>query len=211
MGIARFNWQLKEPIMKKPFIFAVLVAGAGVVHAQDATSSNAPDTNAPSATPFQGEQAPIQLSLAPDIALYPRTTVVRGLSLNIWGENPQSGVALGFVNGSTGQSSGFSWGLVNYAETYTGVQWGLVNSSTQNFTGWQSGCVNVTQGTFTGFESGVVNVSEDTTGFQLGVVNYAERLNGVQLGLANFAMNNAWFTDLPDNLATGFPIVNWSF
>jgi hypothetical protein len=29
---------------------------------------------------------PLQLSLTPDIALFPRTTTVRGLSLDIWGE-----------------------------------------------------------------------------------------------------------------------------
>ena len=192
--------------MKKPLVFAVLVAGAGAVHAQNDVS-----TNVPNVAPFQAEESPIQLSLAPDIALYPRTTTVRGLSLNIWGENPQFGVALGLVNGSTGESGGFSWGIVNYDESYTGVQWGVVNMSTENFTGWQDGCVNISQGRFTGFESGVVNVSEDTSGFQLGVVNYAERLNGVQLGLANFAMNNPWFTEFPDKLATGFPILNWSF
>src|SRR5450432_2852981 len=80
-----------------------------------------------------------QASLTPDIAIYPKTTEIHGLSLNIWGENPQQGVALGFVNGSSGESSGFSWGLVNYSETYTGVSWGLVNVSKTSFVGWQSG------------------------------------------------------------------------
>jgi hypothetical protein len=70
-----------------------------------------------------------QLSLTPDIALQPRSTEIDGISLNIWGESPQRGLTLGFVNGSTGESSGFSWGLVNYDETYHGVQWGLVNIS----------------------------------------------------------------------------------
>jgi hypothetical protein len=43
------------------------------------------------------------------------------------------------------------------------------------------------------------------------LVNYAENLRGVQVGLANVAMNNPWFNEFPDKLATGFPIVNWSF
>src|ERR1700748_554085 len=90
---------------------------------------------------------PIQLSLTPDIALQPRTTEIDGLSLNIWGENPQRGLTLGFVNGSTGDSAGFSWGLVNYDESYHGVQWGLVNYSRESFIGWQRGLVNVSQGT----------------------------------------------------------------
>src|SRR5437667_825775 len=70
-----------------------------------------------------------QASLTPDIAIYPRTAEIHGLSLNIWGENPQHGVAIGIVNGSTGDSSGFTYGIVNYADTYTGVSWGLVNVS----------------------------------------------------------------------------------
>jgi hypothetical protein len=38
-----------------------------------------------------------------------------------------------------------------------------------------------------------------------------ENLDGVQIGLINIAMNNPWFTEFPDKLATGFPFVNWSF
>ena len=139
-----------------------------------------------------------QASLTPDIAIYSKTAEIRGLSLNIWGENPQHGVALGFVNGSTGDSSGFSWAFFyNYADTYTGVEWSLVNYSKTSFTGWQAGLVNYSEGHF--------------KGLQWGFVNYAENLDGVQIGLANIAMNNGWFNDFPDKLATGFPFVNWSF
>ena len=139
-----------------------------------------------------------QASLTPDIAIYSKTTEIRGLSLNIWGENPQYGAALGFVNGSTGDSSGFSWAFFyNYADTYTGVEWSLVNYSKTSFTGCQAGMVNYSEGKF--------------NGLQMGLVNYAENLHGVQIGLANIAMNNPWFNDFPDKLATGFPFVNWSF
>ena len=154
---------------------------------------------------------PIQLSLVPDIALYPRTTVVRGFALNIWGENPQTSLNIGFINGSTGDSAGLSWGIVNYAESYRGLQWGAVNVSFENFEGWQNGYINVAQGNFTGFQSGLINVSENTTGFQLGVFNYAQSLNGLQIGLINVAMNNPVFDEFPDKLAPGFPILNWSF
>jgi len=153
----------------------------------------------------------IQLSLTPDIALYPKTTMVNGFALNIWGENPQKSFNLGFVNGSTGDSGGFSVSLVNYDDTYNGVQWGLVNYSRENFVGWQDGIVNVALGNFQGYASGVVNYAENATGFQLGVINYAQQLNGLQVGLFNVAMNNPWFTDFPNKLAQGFPIVNWSF
>lgn len=164
-----------------------------------------------SAAGLRADDTAIQLSLTPDIALYPKTTMVRGLSLNIWGENPQSGLTIGLVNGSTGHSYGFTWGLVNYDENYMGVQWGLVNVSNESFVGWQRGYLNISQGTFKGFESGLVNLSQDTTGFQLGVVNYAQTLNGLQVGFINMAMNNPWFDEFPDKLATGFPILNWSF
>ena len=154
---------------------------------------------------------PIQLSLVPDIALYPRTEAVRGFSLGIWSENPQTSFTLGFVNGSTGDSSGLSVGIINYDESYTGVQWGMVNVSKENFTGWQNGWINVAEGTFTGFELGFVNVAENTTGLQAGWVNYAESLDGIQLGLINVAMNNPPFHEFPDKLAPVFPFLNWSF
>jgi hypothetical protein len=177
-------------VMKTKLVNALLFASAAGIYAQN---------------------APIQLSLTPDIAVQPRTTIIDGLSLNIWGENPQHGLTLGIVNGSTGDSAGFSWGIVNYDDSYHGVQWGVVNVSKQEFVGWQRGLVNFDQGTFTGFQSGLVNVAEDARGFQLGFVNYAQRLNGLQIGIVNAAMNNPWFNEFPDKLATAFPIVNWSF
>ena len=158
-----------------------------------------------------------QLSLTPQVALFPRNTEIRGVSLNIWGENPQQGAAIGLVNGSTGESSGFSWGLVNYADSYRGVSWALVNYSKSEFTGWQGGIlflpcvVNVSQGKFSGFQEALVNYGEDFYGFQLGVVNYSENLHGLQVGLVNIAANNPWFKEFPDKLAPGFPFVNWSF
>ena len=151
-----------------------------------------------SAAGLQAEEHGFQASLTPDIAIYPKTAEINGLSLNIWGENPQHGVALGFVNGSTGDSGGFSWAFFyNYADTYTGVEWAFVNYSKTSFTGWQAGFVNYSEGKF--------------KGLQMGFVNYAENLHGVQLGLANIAANNGWFNEFPDKLATGFPFFNWSF
>jgi hypothetical protein len=138
----------------------------------------------------------LQLSLTPDVALCSRDTVIKGISLNIWGENEQSGFALGFVNGSTGNSSGMSWGLVNYAESYTGLQLGVVNYASDELKGVQLGGVNI-----------AMRVS----GVQLGCVNYAESLHGVQLGFLNIAANNPWFEEFPNKLAVVFPFVNWSF
>jgi hypothetical protein len=156
--------------MKKIIVIAVLAAGSAFLQAE--------------------ESHPFQASLTPDIAIYPKTTEIRGLSLNIWGENPQHGAAIGFVNGSTGDSFGFTWAFYNYADSYTGVSWGLVNYSQTSFTGWQGGLfffpclVNVSKDKFVGFQEAVVNYAEEFHGFQLGLVNYAENLRGVQVGLA---------------------------
>ena len=164
--------------MKKTLLLAVLVLGTVGLKAEDA--------------PF------FQASLTPDIAVQPKTTEIRGIALDVWGENPQHSFNFGFVNGSTGESSGFSWAFfVNYADSYKGVQWSMVNLSKTDFLGWQAGLVNYSPG--------------KCTGLQMGFVNYAENLHGVQIGFANIARNNPWFKEFPDKLATGFPIVNWSF
>jgi len=144
----------------------------------------------------QADESFFQASLTPDIAIQSRETRINGISLNIWGENPQSAFTLGFVNGSTGESKGFSWGLYNYSETYTGVQWGIVNYSKVKFTGWQSGWVNI---------------AKEFHGFQGGLVNYTESMTGLQLGFVNIINDNPWFSEFPNKLAKGFVFVNWSF
>ena len=142
------------------------------------------------------EEKFLQLSLTPDIALQSRDTVIKGIALSIWGENQQSALALGIVNGSTGDSCGFSWGLVNYADNYKGVQFAFVN---------------YTKGTFVGWQNGAVNIAQHVSGLQWGAVNYTETLNGVQLGFINVVEQNPWFEEFPRKLAKGFVFVNWSF
>lgn len=163
---------------------------------------------------------PVQLSLTPEFALYDRSERIEGLSLSIWGENPQSALAIGFVNGATGDSTGLSVGLLNYAETYTGLQWGLVNYTTGDFTGWQGGfvlglvgsVVNYTGGTLTGFQCGIVNYAGILNGFQLSFINYAEKVEaGLQIGIVNIMPQNEWFSKLPDELAPAMILVNWYF
>ncbi|HLS28153.1 MAG TPA: hypothetical protein VK041_05845 [Opitutales bacterium] len=158
-------------------------------------------------------QSSFQASLVPDVAIVPRGENVRGVALNIWGENQVNGLSLGFVNGLVGESSGLSLSFLGtYAEDYTGVIWGnFVAYSSGDVVGWQAGLVNVNTGSFVGLQSGFINVGNQTKGLQLGFVNYTENLQGVQLGLINVALNNPWFSDFPQKLATGFPFVNWSF
>lgn len=156
---------------------------------------------------------PIQLSLTPDIALFDRTERIEGLTLSLWGENPQTALALGIVNGSTGQSAGLSWAfLLNYADDYKGVQWAPVNYTKGDFLGWQAGIVNYTGGAMKGLQTGTVNYAGRLTGLQLGLVNFAETAeNGVQIGLINIIPENRWFTGLPNELAPGMIFVNWRF
>lgn len=164
------------------------------------------------------ETQPINISVTPDIAIYDRTVMIKGFSLSIWGENPQTGVALGLVNGSTGESVGLSIGLLNYADSYKGLQWGLVNYTKQDTIGWQGGfclgivgsIVNYTGGSMRGFQSGVVNYAGNLTGLQLGFVNYAKTVaSGVQIGFINIMPENEWFTEMPNALAPGMILVNW--
>ena len=179
--------------MKKIAILFVLVAGFGGARAAEFA---------------------FQASLTPDHALHAKTNQINGITLNLWGENPQHAFALGFINGSTGESKGFSFSfLVNSADDYTGVAWAPLNFSRKNFVGWQGGLLNYSEGTFSGLQSGWINLSycKKFSGLQLGLVNYAENLRGVQLGLVNVAVNNPWFKQFPDRLATGFPVLNWSF
>ncbi len=156
---------------------------------------------------------PIQLSLTPEIALYDRSEEIEGLALSIWGENPQTGLALGFVNVSTGQSAGLSLAFIlNYADDYKGLQWAAVNYTTGDFLGWQAAFVNYTGGTMKGLQTGWVNYAGKLTGVQFGFVNYAESAEtGVQIGLVNLIPSNAWFSALPDQLAPGMIFVNWGF
>lgn len=157
--------------------------------------------------------APLQLSLTPDIALFDRDERIEGVALSIWGENPQSALALGFVNGSTEQSAGLSWSFaLNYADSYKGVQWAAVNYNEGDFLGWQAAFVNYTEGTMKGLQSGWVNYAGELTGLQFGFVNFAETAEtGVQIGVVNLLPENAWFKDLPDGLAPGMIFVNWRF
>lgn len=163
---------------------------------------------------------PFNISLTPEIAVYDRTTDIRGITLSIWGENPQKSLALGLVNGATGNSAGLSIGIMNYADSYKGLQWGIVNYTENDFLGWQGGpfagllvsAVNYTGGTMSGLQLGAVNYAENLTGVQAGLVNLAAGSGpGVQVGVVNLMPQNAWFNQLPNELAPAMVLVNWRF
>ncbi|MEI6128029.1 MAG: hypothetical protein WCQ99_15890 [Pseudomonadota bacterium] len=156
---------------------------------------------------------PVQLSLTPDIAVFDRGTTIEGLILSIWSQNPQRSLALGIVNGSKGKSAGFSGSfLLNYADSYKGLQLAAVNYINADFLGWQAGIVDYTEGSVKGLQTGLVNYAGHLTGLQLGILNYAATTKtGVQIGIINLLPQNKWFSKFPDELAPGMLIVNWRF
>ncbi len=152
------------------------------------------------ATGAFAETKGFQLSLIPDIAIESRTTHIKGVSLNIWGENPQNGIALGVVNGSTGASSGISlaW-LANYAESYEGAQIAWI--------------ANYSSVKLTGLQWAAFNYAENLHGLQLGLVNFAAASDkGVQVGFVNIMKKTKeWFINFPDEIAPVMVFVNWRF
>jgi len=143
---------------------------------------------------------PFQLSLTPDVAIQSKTTQINGVTLNIWGENPQKAFALGLINGSTGNSQGLSLGLLaNYAENYKGVQ-----------LAWLA---NYASGKASGLQWAIFNYAGDLSGLQLGLVNCAATSKqGLQIGLLNIMKETkTWFSHLPHQVAPGMIFVNWRF
>lgn len=138
------------------------------------------------------------LALTPDIAMVDKDTKIEGAVIGVWSENPQSAFALGFVNGSTGDSQGLSLAFIaNYSDNYSGAQIGFVNYN---------------KGSFFGFQWGAGNYTQKLKGLQLGLVNFAETADqGVQIGIINIIQQNPWFEEFPQSLALAFPIVNWKF
>ncbi|MFO7983807.1 MAG: hypothetical protein R6V08_10175 [Desulfuromonadales bacterium] len=152
------------------------------------------------ATTAFAQSKPVQLSLIPDLAIYDKTTHIKGVSLSIWGENPQTALALGIVNGSTGDSSGISFGfLANYAENFKGAH--------------LAGIANYSSARFTGLQWAPFNYAERLNGLQLGFVNFAAATDkGLQIGLVNIMQSNkSWFTRLPSEVAPAMVLVNWRF
>jgi len=166
------------------------------------------------------ETRPFNLSLTPDVSVYGRNATIEGMTLSIWGQNPQKSFALGLVNGTADHSVGFSLGILNYADYYKGLQLGLVNYTKEDSTGFLGGFFgfifsgfNYTGGTMRGLYTGVVNYAGRLKGLELGIVNYVDESDsGFQIGLLNIIHNNkSWFSNFPSELAPWMILVNWRF
>lgn len=170
----------------------------------------------------RGQEVPaFQASLVPGCALHEPDQRIQGLALSVWGENPQKALAVGLVNGATGDSEGLSFGGMNYAERYAGVQWSFANFTGGDCSGWQGGpifgllgsAVNYAGGRMSGAQTGLVNLAGRLSGAQVGIVNYAQFAeSGVQVGLVNLiAQNRDYFSRWPDEVAPAMILVNWRF
>lgn len=131
-------------------------------------------------TAFAGSKA-FQASLAPGIAIHDRNQTIEGLTLSIWGENPQTSLALGIINGTSGNSAGVSLGFINYGGSYKGAQFGFMNADKE----------------LHGAQFGFLNIAKDTkTGFQFGLINIISK-------------NKKWFSNFPNEIAPFMLFINW--
>ena len=120
------------------------------------------------------------------------------------------GGQLGLVNWNSGgatdwarRSTGVQFGLLNYADTFTGLQDGIANVANGRFMGLQSGFLNCAHNVY-GLQCGFyfllgVNVSSGSLrGCQIGLVNFANRVEGgLQIGIINIIEQNGWAPVLP--------------
>jgi len=130
---------------------------------------------------FAGGTKAFQASLAPGIAIHDRNQQIEGVTLSLWGENPQTSFALGFVNGTAGKSGGLSLGLINYGDSYKGVQIGVLNTD-KNIQGLQLGAINIAKGKKTIIQFGFLNI---------------------------IPTNKKWFSNFPNEIAPFMIFINW--
>ena len=101
------------------------------------------------------------------------------------------------------RSAGAQLGILNYADTFNGLQDGFVNISSGTFMGLQAGFINSARNMY-GLQCGYylllgVNIVSDSLhGCQIGLVNYANIVEGgLQIGLINIIEQNGWLPVLP--------------
>ena len=124
----------------------------------------------------------------------------------------QVGLANWNGNGDTSwerRSVGAQVGILNYADTFCGLQDGIINISGRSFMGLQASLVNCAHDMY-GLQCGYylifgVNAASGTLrGCQIGLVNYADTVEyGCQIGILNIIAHNGW--------CPVFPIINGRF
>ena len=120
------------------------------------------------------------------------------------------GLQVGVVNwnsngdeSSARRSIGVQYGLLNYADSFLGLQDAWINISSGNMSGLQYGFLNCAadvHGVQCGalLVAGVNIASGSVSGCQIGIVNYAGRMeSGLQIGIVNVIARGGFFPVLP--------------
>jgi hypothetical protein len=97
------------------------------------------------------------------------------------------GVQVASVNADWGNVWGVQVGVVDYCNSFHGIQVGGINWNNTPSHGWQTAVANANQEEFAGFSAGAVNYSLRVTGCQIGAVNLADSMTGCQIGFFNAA------------------------
>ena len=95
------------------------------------------------------------------------------------------GIQISAVNVDWGDVWGLQLGLVDYCNSFHGVQFGGINWNNTPSHGWQVAVANANQEDFAGFMVGAVNYSLRMVGCQIGVLNIGDGDMGCQIGLIN--------------------------
>jgi len=150
-----------------------VVGGAAILFAAVSYADSGQTSSPAAAAPTQETLKPIQFALVPTIQLVPEDQSVRGLRLNIYGDNQSvSGVDIGLLHETKVKFSGVGFGLLNIVH---GEARGL------QFSGIYSGADD----RMSGLQVGIVNRSANIHGLQIGLANFADDMTGIQIGLWN--------------------------
>ena len=169
----------------------------------------------------QATEESVQLSLwAPNIQLRPAESDIRGLRLDIYGQNHNiTGADLGIVGITTGDMNGFShqWIYDRIDGEAYGVAMSLILHVSGDSCGVEGGCGAFFEKDFTGICGGVYsNVAGAMTGLQMGFVNNCNELHGVQFGLVNMATSGrglqlGFVNIFDEGIAPVLPFINFHF
>ena len=95
------------------------------------------------------------------------------------------GLQTSAVNADWGDVLGLQVGVVDYCNSFNGLQVAGFNWNNLASYGWQTAVANANQDEFVGLSVGAVNYSMKATGCQIGVVNVGDTMTGCQIGVVN--------------------------
>jgi len=177
--------------MRRFWIFAAvtivvtLLTGAAYADQGQTSSTGAAPAATANPAPASETAKPIQFALVPTVQLVPQDQSVRGLRLNIYGDNQNmSGVDIGLMHETKDRFSGVGFGLLNIVH---GQARGL------QFSGIYSGADD----RMSGLQVGIVNRSNNIHGIQIGLANFADDMTGIQIGLWNEIKSKENWTVVP--------------